>query len=75
MFSRGLLFGVVIPLDLVEPSSPVAGDSVLLIENIDVVCLVYQIMFQWDGVFDNHICRGLETFLELGDMEHIVHSR
>jgi hypothetical protein len=75
MFPRGLVFGVVIPLDLVEPSSPIAGDSVLLVENLDGVCLICQIRFQWDGVFDNDICRGLETFLELGDMKHIVHSQ
>jgi hypothetical protein len=75
MFPRDFVFGVVIPLDLVKPSSLVAGDSVLLAENLNGVCLVRQIRFQWDGVFDNHICRRLQTFLELGDMKHNVHSR
>jgi hypothetical protein len=72
VFPRGLVFGVIIPLDLVEPNSPVTGDSVLLIENPDGVRLKCQIRFQWDGVFDNHVCRGLEAFFELGDMKHIM---
>jgi hypothetical protein len=75
MFPRGFVFGVVIPLDLVEPSSLVVCDSVLLVENLDGMCLVCQIRFQWDGVFDNNIGRRLQTSFELGDMKHIVHSR
>jgi hypothetical protein len=43
MFPRGFIFRVVIPLDLVEPSSLVACDSVLLVENLDGICLVCQI--------------------------------
>jgi hypothetical protein len=46
MFPRVFVFGVLIPLDLVEPSSLVACDSVLLVENLDRVCLVRQIRFQ-----------------------------
>jgi hypothetical protein len=74
MFPRGFVFGVIIPLDLVEPSSLVACDSVLFIENLDGICLVHQIRFQWDGVFDNHICWRLQTSLELGDMKHIMND-
>jgi hypothetical protein len=56
MFPHGFIFRVLIPLDLVKPSSLIAGDSVLLVENLDGIGLVRQIRFQWDGVFDNHIC-------------------
>jgi hypothetical protein len=63
---------MLIPLDLVEPSGLVARDSVLLVENLDVICLVRQIRFQWDGVFNNHICWRLQTSLELGNMKHIM---
>jgi hypothetical protein len=45
MFPRGFNFGVVIPLDLVELSSLVARDSVLLVENLDGMCLVRKIRF------------------------------
>jgi hypothetical protein len=75
MFPRGFVFRVVIPLDLVKLSSPVVCDSVLLVENLVGMCLVRQIWFQWDGVFDNHINRRLQTSFELGDMKHIVHSQ
>jgi hypothetical protein len=75
MFPRGFIFGVVIPLDLVESSSLIMCDSVLLVENLDGICLVCQIRFQWDGVFDNNINRRLQTSFELGDMKHIMNSR
>jgi hypothetical protein len=45
MFLRGFVFKVIIPLDPIEPSSLVMRDSVLLIENLDVICLVCQIQF------------------------------
>jgi hypothetical protein len=35
MFPCGFVYGVVIPLDFVEPSSLVARDSVMLVENLD----------------------------------------
>jgi hypothetical protein len=35
MFSRGFIFEVVISLDLVEPSSLIARDSVLSVEHFD----------------------------------------
>jgi hypothetical protein len=55
MFLRGFIFGVIIPLYLVEPSSLIVCDSVLLVENLDGMGLVGQIGFQWDGIFDNNI--------------------
>jgi hypothetical protein len=75
MFPCGFIFGVLISLDLVEPSSLVAGDSVLLVENLDGIGLGRQIRFQLDGVFDNHICWRLQASLELGDMKHIMNPR
>jgi hypothetical protein len=75
MFPRGFVFEVINPLDPVELSSLVACDSVLLVDHLDGMCLVCQIRFQWNGVFDNHISRRLQTSFELGDMKHIVHSR
>jgi hypothetical protein len=48
MFPHGFVFRVIIPLDLVEPSSLIACDLVLLVENLGGMCLVCQIRFQWD---------------------------
>jgi hypothetical protein len=75
MLPRGFIFGVIIPLDLIEPSSLVACDLVLLVENLGGICLVCQIRFQWDGVFDNNIDRRLQTSFELGDVKHIINPR
>jgi hypothetical protein len=72
---RGFVFGVIIPLNLVEPSSLVACDSVLLVLHLDGICSICQIRFQCDGVFDNNISQRLRTPFELGDMKHIMHSR
>jgi hypothetical protein len=55
MFSHGFIFRVIIPMYLVEPSSLVVGDSVLLVKNLDGMGLVGQVGFQWNGVFNNHI--------------------
>jgi hypothetical protein len=60
---------MIIPLDLVELSSLVARDSVLLVEHLHGICLVCQIMFQWDGVLNNHTSQRLQTSFELGDMK------
>jgi hypothetical protein len=69
-----LVFGVIIPLYLVELSSLVVFDSVLLVENLDGMGLVGQVRFQWNGVFNNHISQRFQTTFELGDEEHILYS-
>jgi hypothetical protein len=74
MFPCGVVFRVIIPLYIVELSSLVARDSVLLVENLDGMCLVGQIRFQWDGIFDNNIGRRFLTSFEFGDMEHFMYS-
>jgi hypothetical protein len=45
MFPRGFILRVVILLNLVELSSLVACDSVLLVDNLDGICIVRQIRF------------------------------
>jgi hypothetical protein len=75
MFPHGFIFRVVIPLVLVEPTSLVVCDLVLLVEDLDGICFICQIRFQWDDVFDNNVGRWLQTSFELGDMKHIVNSQ
>jgi hypothetical protein len=72
MFPRGFVFGVIIPLDLVELNSLLACDSVLLVENLNGIYLICQIRFQWDGVFNNNLGQRLQTSFELKDMKHIM---
>jgi hypothetical protein len=55
MFPRGFVFGVIIPLYLIELSSLVAYDMVLFVENLDGTGLVGQVRFQWNGALHNHI--------------------
>jgi hypothetical protein len=74
MFPRGFIFAVIIPLYLVELSSLVACDSVLLVENLDGTGLVGQVEFQRNGVLCNHISQRFQTSFELGDVEHIMFS-
>jgi hypothetical protein len=75
MFPHGFIFRVIIPFYLVEPSSLVTCDSVMLVENLDGMGLVGQVRFQWNGVLQNHISERFQTSFELGDVEHIMYSR
>jgi hypothetical protein len=63
VFPRGFIFRVIIPFNFVELSSLVARDSILLVENLDGMCLVCQIRFQWDDIFNNNIGRGFRYLL------------
>jgi hypothetical protein len=45
MFPHDFIFEMILPLNLVEPSSLVVGDSVLLVENLGGICLICQIQF------------------------------
>jgi hypothetical protein len=74
MFPRGFVFRVIIPLYLVELSSLVVCDSVLLVDNFDGMGLVGRVEFQWNGVFDNHTSRRFHTSFELRDVKHIMYS-
>jgi hypothetical protein len=55
MFPCDFIFGVVIPLNFLKPSSLVLGDSVLLVENLGGICLIRQVWLQWDGIFNHNI--------------------
>jgi hypothetical protein len=68
MFPRDIIFGMILPLNLVEPSTLVVVDSVLLVENLGGVCLVCQIRFQWNGIFDSANSLGVILYghLEIG---------
>jgi hypothetical protein len=57
MFPHGLIFGMIIPLNLVKLGSLDAGDPVLLVENLGGMCLLCQIRFQWDDIFKNNVDR------------------
>jgi hypothetical protein len=74
MVPHGFIFGVIIPLYLVEPSTLVACDSVLLVKNLDGTGLVGQVGFQRNGVLHNHISWRFQTSFELGDVEQIMYS-
>jgi hypothetical protein len=74
MLSCGFIFRVVIQLNLVESSSLVSGDSVLLVEKLGGICLLRQVWLQWDGIFNHNIYQGLQTSFKLGDVKHVVNS-
>jgi hypothetical protein len=66
MFPRGFISRVIISLDLVEPSSLIGRDLVLLVENLGGICLICQIWFQWNGIFNNNTGWWLQISFELG---------
>jgi hypothetical protein len=66
---------MIIPLNLVKPCGLIAGDSVLLVQNLGRIGLVCQLQLQWDGIFDDNIIQGLQTSFEFGDMKHIMNLK
>jgi hypothetical protein len=55
MFPCGFILGVIIPLNLVKSGSLILSDSVLLVQNLDRMCLVRQVWLQWDDIFNHNI--------------------
>jgi hypothetical protein len=62
MFPHGFIFRMIIPLNFVDLSSLVAGDSILLVENLGGICLVCQIRFQWNDIFNDNISCTPDSF-------------
>ena len=75
-FPSGFVLGVVTPLNFAELDHLPAGDSGLLIKNLDRVLFIGQIILNAD-VFErgflSFIFRSFETLLELRHVEHTVH--
>jgi hypothetical protein len=65
---------MIIPLNLIESNGFLFSDSILLFKNLDGICFVGQVWFQWDGIFHYYINQRLQTSFELGDMEYIVYT-
>jgi hypothetical protein len=76
-FPCGFIFRVIIRLNLIKPNGRLLCGSILLVQYLDRVALVGQVGFQWNIVFNNRIHGGgggLQTPLELGYMEDVVHT-
>jgi hypothetical protein len=63
MFPRGFILRMIISLNLVKLCGLVAGDSVLLVQNLGRIGLVCQVWLQWDGIIDDNISWGLRYLL------------
>jgi hypothetical protein len=74
MFSHGFIFRMIISLNRVKLCGLVAGDSVLLVQNLGRIGLICQVWLQWDGIFDDNISWGHHTSFELGDMKHMMNN-
>jgi hypothetical protein len=57
-----------------KTGSLVLSDSILLVQNLDRICLVCQVWLQWGGVFHYDIGWRLQTSFELGDMKHVMNG-
>jgi hypothetical protein len=49
-------------------------DSVLLTQNLHWMLWIRQVGIEWRDIVDNDIHRWLQALLQLGDMEHVMHT-
>jgi hypothetical protein len=76
-FPRGLIFGVVTPLDLVHVDLPSTGETDILFQNTNGSLSVGQVMVEVNGILINlfeglGLVRGLETLAKLRDVEDVM---
>jgi hypothetical protein len=79
-FPRGLIFGVVTPLDLVHVDLPSTGEMDILFQNTNGSLLAGQVVVEVNDILINFLegiglVRGLETLAKLGDVEDVVKLR
>jgi hypothetical protein len=63
------------PLNLEELNHSTSPDSVLTIRNLHWVLRIRQVGIEGWDVTNNGIHGRLQTLLQLGDVEHIMHTR
>jgi hypothetical protein len=69
-----LLLRMMAPLNLEESNRSMSRDSVLLIENLHWMLRIRQVGIGGHDVVDNDINERFQAFLQLGDVEHIIHT-
>jgi hypothetical protein len=62
------------PLNLEEVNHPMPCDSVLLTQNLHWMLRIRQVGIEEHDVVNHDIHGRLQTFLQLGDVEHIMHT-
>ena len=75
MFPHGLILRVVLPLHLVELYHTVSGHSFFLIQDFDRVLNISQIRLEGKPFNFHSFIRHPQTFLQLGDVKHIMYHR
>jgi hypothetical protein len=76
-FPRGLIFGMVTPLNLVHVDLSSTGETDIFFQNTDWSLTVGQVVVEVNGILINFLeglglVRGLETLAKLGDVEDVV---
>jgi hypothetical protein len=76
-FPRGLIFGMITPLDLVHVDLSSMGEMDIFFQNTDRSLAVGQVVVEVNGILINFLVdlglvRGLETLAKLGDVEDVM---
>jgi hypothetical protein len=61
------------PLNLTKLNRPSTHDTVLLIQKLHQMLWIGQAGIERCDIINNYIGRWLQTFLQLRDVEHVVH--
>jgi hypothetical protein len=65
---------MVAPLNFEELNRSTPHDSILLIQNLHWVLQIRQVSIERRDVINNDIHERSQTLLQLGDVEHIMHT-
>jgi hypothetical protein len=69
-----LFLGMMAPLNLVEGNHPSPHDSVLLTQKLHWMLWIRQVSIKRRNIINDNISGWLQTFLQLRDMEHVMHT-
>jgi hypothetical protein len=69
-----LLLGMMAPLNLIESNCPSPHDSVLLTQKLHWMLWIRQVGIERRNIINDDIRGWLQTFLQLRDVEHIMHT-
>jgi hypothetical protein len=62
------------PLNLIEVNCPLPHDSILMTQKLHWMLGVGQVGIERCGIINNDIGGRLQTFLQLRDVKHVVHT-
>ena len=75
LFPRGFILRVVLPLNFVELHHTIYSHSFFFVQDLDRMLNICQVRLEGKTFNFHSFIRHLQTFLQLGDVKHIMYRR